>query len=441
MPRSAVRASLPASNSFIALVLLIGGCLAPQSPADDTLGDAVAALGFALPEALQIGTGADAESSIDVSEDGTTILVCSHGGFTQPSPLWASTDSGATFRQVTPQPNQPFNGDCDISIASDGTWSIAYDTVASASVAVSTDQGVSWSINPVTAYAFVGGVDRPWIHTVDADTLYLTYKSVGGGQPELDIFAISNDAGRTWIQKPYFVPEPPGRTSAIPGDLTVSEDGRTIRVPFVVSGDGEAGKSLENAVSRDGGATFTREPVANVPNANGIPSGDRADDGVLFFGYGASGDDTGDVMVVYSRDDGKTWSEPTVVAAEQMFGGLLDGQVWLDARLDSSATLFWVNRTETDGKTMWQHKAARIHVDDDVVLDGISLVGPSSPPHPSSLYEFATVRHDGAGRAHFAFPLALRPDCKETPQFPSQVGSQNIPRNTACQFVVIEAAP
>lgn len=421
-----------------ALFVVVAGCLSPQGPADDVVDDAPSAIGFALPDAMRIGTGADAESSIDVSKDGRTILVCSHGGFTQPSPLWVSTDSGATFRKVTPQPNQPFNGDCDVSIAEDGTWGITYDTIASATVALSTDEGRSWTVNAVTA-APIGGVDRPWLHVLDRDTAYMTYTSVGAGQPDVDTFAVSNDAGRSWVQRPMFLPEPPEKSTTTPGDMYVEEEGRTIRVPFIRGGD--SGDYLQNAVSRDAGLTWALEQVAGpVQSANGIPTGDRADDGVLFFGYGASNRDTGDVMVVFSRDDGKTWSEPTIVARDQIFGGLLNGQVWLDARLGSSATLFWVNQTEVDGETRWQHKAARIHVGDDVAVDGITLVGPSSPPHPSDLYEFATVRHDGAGRAYFAFPLAIRPDCKETPQFPSQVGSQNIPRNTACQFVTIEAA-
>lgn len=424
---------------FAVLLVLGAGCLGNQEQPENVLpSPGTGMIDWLLPEAITVGTGADAESSIDVSPDGQTILICSHGGFTQPSPLWVSTDGGAKFTQVTPEPNQPFNGDCDVSIAVDGTWSIVYDTVASATVAVSTDKSASWSVNPVTAYAFVGGVDRPWIHTVDDDTLYMTYKSVGGGQPELDIFAVSNDAGLTWIQEPYFVPEPPERTSAIPGDIWVSEDGRTIRVPFLVSGDGEAGESVENAVSRDGGATFTREPITVVTSANGIPSGDRADDGTLFFGYGAANGNMGDVMVVYSKDDGKTWSEPTVVARNQTFGGLLNGQVWLDARLESAATLFWVTENGTGADRMWQHRAARVNVSDGFVVEKIGLVGPESPPHPSDLYEFATVRHDAAGRAYFAFPLVTSPECKETPMFPSQVGSQSIPRNTACQYLVIE---
>ena len=418
----------------------LAGCLdATVTPPDETE-PATGTLEWVLPDALQVGTGADAESSIDVSADGQVILVCSHGGFTQPSPLWASTDGGAKFRRIEPGPNQPFNGDCDVSIAPDGTWSIVYDTVASATVAVTTDEGASWSVNPITAYAVVGGVDRPWIHTVDEDTLYMTYKSVGGGQPELDIFAVSNDAGVTWIQKPYFVPAPPQRTSAVPGDLWVSEDGRTIRVPFIVSGDDASGEWVENAVSRDAGNTFTIEPVAGpLPNAQGIPSGDQADDGTLFFGYGVRDGDVGSVMVAFSKDDGKTWSDPVAVSSNETFGGLLEGQVWLDARLDSSATLFWVTANGTDDERTWQHKAARIDVTDGLDVESIGMVGPSGPPHPSDLYEFAEVSHDALGRAYFAFPLVTSPQCKETPAFPSQVGSNTIPRNTACQYVVIEA--
>jgi hypothetical protein len=426
---------------LLGFLLLASGCLdTPGEPPVDDVLDAVAAAAFALPAAKLLGPGADAESSIDVSPDGQTILVCTHGGFTQPSPLWASTDAGASFKRIEPGPNQPFNGDCDISIAPDGAWVIVYDTVASATVAVSTDKGATWRLNPITGFP-IAGLDRPWIHALSRTSLYMTYKSVGAGQPEVDMFAASTDGGISWIQKPYWTPAPPGRTSAIPGDLYVSDGGKTIRVPFIVRGGQGSARILENALSRDGGTTWTTEPIAgNIPVASGIPGGARAADGTLYFSYGtrAGSGGKGDVMAVWSHDDGKTWSKPSVVAAEQIFGGLI-GNVWIDARPDGTATLFWVLASkDANGTTKWQHQAARINVTGGLVVEKIGPVGPLADPHASNLYEFATVRHDAQGRAHFAFPAVTGASCKQTPAFPSQVGSQQIPRNTACQYVVIE---
>lgn len=428
---------------LLAVLLMLAGCLDPVSEPGGTESNPVNDLFpkiLALPEALRLGPGADAESSVDVSPDGKTILVCSHGGFTQPSPLWASTDAGATFRRVEPQPNQPFNGDCDISIGPAGEWSVVYDTVASATVAFSTDQGRTWTVNPLTAVP-IGGVDRPWIHSAGDRTLYMTYTSVGTGAPDVETFAISSDGGLTWVQRPFLTPAPPERTRKTPGDMYVADNARTIRVPFIRTSQGGSPDFLENAISRDAGTTWSTERVAGpLPTASGIPGGARAADGTLFFSYSARQGGTGDVMVVWSHDDGKSWSEPTAVATNQSFAGLL-GNVWVDGRPDGSATLLWVVQHEDpNGTTLWQHMAARIHVVNGLHVEWVLPAGPASGPHPSNLYEFSTVRHDGSGRAHMAFPLVTGPDCKETPAFPSQVGSQNIPRNTACQYLVIEKA-
>jgi len=57
------------------------------------------------------------------------VLACSHGGFGQPSPSWASEDGGDTWRRLDPQLNPIVSGDC--------ACGSVYDTIESSTVPVS----------------------------------------------------------------------------------------------------------------------------------------------------------------------------------------------------------------------------------------------------------------------------------------------------------------
>jgi len=382
---------------------------------------------------MKLGPGADAESSVQVSPDGKTVLACTHGGFTQPSPLWASVDGGASWRRIEPQPDQPFNGDCDIAIGPDGAWAIVYDTVASATVAYSTDQGKTWSLHYVTGLP-IGGLDRPWIEAVGGGKLYLSYHSVGTGAPSVDTFAVSTDGGLTWVQKPYALPEEPERDTTVPGDIVVSPDG-AIRLPLARNSQDHARNYGDIAVSHDGGTTWSFEHAASaVPKMDGIPALARGGDGTLYFSYSATTDMKGDVMVVASNDDGTTWTAPTVVAANQSFAGLVP-TVWVAAGPHGEGTLAWMDAVGEGSNATWQPMLARVHAAGGaVVVDRITPYGTAGRPAPASLYEFHMVRADGAGKLHASYPMNTGADCKQTPAFPSQVGSGSIPRNSLCLY-------
>jgi hypothetical protein len=422
--------------ALLALALAGAGCSSPAVKAPGPLPSAQADTGFLGSTWLRLGPGADAESSIDVSDDGQTILECSHGGFTQPSPLWVSTDAGKSFKRVEPT-NQPFNGDCDVAVAPDGTWAIVYDTAASATVAVSTNKGASWTLDPVSGIP-LGGVDRPWIVGLGR-TLYLDYKSVGNGEAGTHILAVSTDGGLTWVPHAYMPPHYPDRMEGTSGHPFVWDGGRTIGIAVATSGD--AGVYLDLATSHDAGSTWTSsQAVGPIPVVGGIPGGTRAGDGTLYLTYTTPNrDSVGDVYAVTSTDDGKTWSQPQLVAANQTFAGLV-ATAWVDGRPDGSADVIWMGvvANATKGTQAWQMTQARIHAQGGFAVDALGHVGPIGSPPPASLYEFSEVDHDGSGRTYIADPLFLGPDCKQTPAFPSQVGSQNIPRNTLCEHMVME---
>jgi hypothetical protein len=89
-----------------------------------------------------------------------------------------------------------------LEIMEDGTWVVVFDTIASATIAVSHDEGATWSLNYASALPI--GVDRPWLASYE-DALYMSYADVMAVAPGLGIFATSTDHGRTWSHTPYAI--------------------------------------------------------------------------------------------------------------------------------------------------------------------------------------------------------------------------------------------
>ncbi|HEX9815522.1 MAG TPA: hypothetical protein VGB18_00965, partial [Candidatus Thermoplasmatota archaeon] len=124
---------------ILAMSIILSGCLTENQAPRPTPDPGVIPAAFTKP--MLVGRGGDAETSHIVSPDGSTILICSHGGFTQPSPLWVWEDGGSSFRQLFPSPSPPLGGDCDLAFGSDGSWYMIYDTLASITVTGTSDKG------------------------------------------------------------------------------------------------------------------------------------------------------------------------------------------------------------------------------------------------------------------------------------------------------------
>lgn len=398
------------------LLLALSGCLSDGTP------PAVADVGqepWAF-DAILIGPGGDAETAVLVGPDGL-VLACSHGGFGQPSPSWVSEDAGSTWRRLDPQPNPLVSGDCDWAVLDDGTWAIVYDTIASATVAVSNDRGATWSLNFASALP-VAGVDRPWL-VADGNTLHMVYANVMAVEPAINMFATSRDQGRTWTEHAVahtFSTEEGDRPNTVIGNPLVR--GSTVRIPLASANLQLGGPTwLGFAVSQDGGATWSEEPVAGpYPSSFHLPVADQAPDGTLYITKPEGTPDSMALDILVSQDDGVTWS-PVRVAEDVPFPSVTGP--WVDARPDGSATVAWL-RDEDGLRSIW---AARI--------DGTRIVHPAraltEPVPDAAVFEFMMLDHDADGRAFLVYPLDTG-DCTQTTPLASG-------RNAQCVWLLREA--
>jgi hypothetical protein len=400
----------------LACLVLAAGCLDSADDGDADSDGAGQAWSFTP---ILVGPGGDAETAVTVGQDGV-VLACSHGGFGQPSPSWASTDAGDTWTRLDPQPNPLVSGDCDWEVLDDGTWAIVYDTIASSTVAVSTDQGSSWDLNYATAVPF-GGVDRPWLAR-DGNVLYMAYANVMAAEPAVNTFAISRDGGRTWLEHyPMHTVslEQSDRPNTIIGNPVVG--GGAIRVPLASSDLTFGGPAyLSFAVSRDGGESWVEEPVAGPYETSfHLPVADRTPDGTLFITKpeGTTGDLALEVLV--SRDDGQTWT--AILVDEHTAYPSVSGP-WLDARPDGTVTVAWMQQGEGN-RTI---RAARIDAD-GVLLPARDLI---APVEDDSIFEFMMLDHDEAGRAFLVYPMDTG-DCTRTTPLASG-------RNAQCVWLLRE---
>lgn len=406
-------------SSFVLAALLVAGCLSDdgEGPGDEGSMDGQP---WAF-ESILVGPGGDAETSVLVTPDGE-VLACSHGGFGQPSPSWRSLDGGTTWERMDPQPNPLVSGDCDFAVLDDGTWAIVYDTIASATVAVSTDRGDSWSFNYAAALP-VAGVDRPWLAS-QGNTMYLAYANVMAVEPAVNMLAISEDGGRTWTEHHVahtFRPEQSETPQTIIGHPLVHD--RTIRIPLGSANLVQGGPTtLSFAVSRDHGVSWVEEMVAGPYDSSfHIPVAGMDGNGTLFVTLVEARGAALAIDVLVSHDDGETWA--TIPVADNVtFAGGVSGP-WLDVRPDGSVTLAWLAGGD-EGRAVW---AARIDA------DGIQLAPRAlmDPVDDESIFEFIMLDHDAAGRAYIVYPMDTGDCTRTTPAAPG--------RNAQCVWLLREA--
>ena len=400
----------------LVLLVLLAGC---ASTADEPAGaDGPAAASTMAFESILVGPGGDAETSVLVVGD--LVLACSHGGFGQPSPSWRSLDAGTTWERMDPQPNPLVSGDCDFAALDDGTIGIVYDTIASATVGVSTDQGTTWSLNYASALP-LGGVDRPWLAS-QGNLMAMAYADVMAAMPAINTYATSSDGGRTWTDHSVahtYRPEQADQPNTVIGHPIL--DGDTVRIPLA-SADLQTGGPtyLAFATSRDGGNTWAEEPIDGpYPSSFHLPVADRAADGTLFI---TKVEERGEAMaidVLVSRDDGQTWS--AIPVAENVTFPSVAGP-WIDARPDGSVTMAWTLQAD-DGRSIW---AARLDAD-GVLVPPVQL---TEPVADEAVFEFIMLDHDAAGRAFIVYPMDTG-DC--TVASPAAPG-----RNAQCVWLLRE---
>jgi hypothetical protein len=368
-----------------------------------------------------VGEGGDAETSITAAANGV-VLACSHGGFGKPSPSWVSKDSGMTWAPLDPQPNPVVSGDCDWAVDSDGVWAIVYDTIASATVASTADQGRSWAFDYGSAVPF-GGVDRPWI-TADGNTFYLAYANVMADEPAVNTLAVSHDGGKTFAEHHVahtFASEGTSAPQTVIGKPIVH--GSTIRIPLASADLSNGGPTtLSFALSRDGGQTWAGQPIAAPYDTFfQLPAATQAPDGTLFATKDEGTAGHMDLTVLVSRDDGESWSEIPVAHG---FGQPSVSYAWIDARPDNTATVAWMQDTGGGNRSVW---AARVSAD-GIVHAARQVAGPFQD---KATVEFIQVDHLPDGRAILDYPVDTGAGChKSGPAAPG--------RSHACVYALIE---
>lgn len=409
------------------VLLALAGCWSPSVPPSTSgpvpvPGGAASVLAHTL-----IGNGGDAETSHFVSPDGKTILACSHGGFTQPSPLWVSEDGGDTFRRLFPSPSPPVGGDCDVTITSDGSWYMVFDSLVSITVVGTSDQGNTWRFAYVTD-PLLTNVDRPWIQAV-GNTLYLTYADLMATQPIVLLFSQSNDRGRTW-SVPALVTLPPAadETNCWVGHLVARDEGRTIRIPincWNMAATGSGNDAIYFATSQDGGARWALEHVAD---GIGVPTASYGSDGSLWLAYATRDGSSVAVEARVAREGGSAFAPPMTVATLAL--DAFDWP-WIDARPDGSASVAWMNLDTSEARTTFQPIIARVAAN----APSPEFVVPIGEPWTgTTTFEFFMVKHDAAGHAYVVYPLG-GDGCKVSPPV-TGIGST---RNDLCVHLYKES--
>ena len=354
-----------AVTATLTLVAAVPAAARPQRPLRNALAATATTFSVGLPQAQAVGapgcgTNQAGEPSIHVSRAGL-VGISSENGLGGGSQYWrgpaAATACGLTYAG---QPNAVggiglSGGDTDSAFAPEksasGTYRIyvASLNLASVNVAVSTDDGATFSQTPVQAGLPLD--DREWIAAYGADTSLLSYhdiltsnidvlRSDNGGAlythvarviPDTDYKAMNNELGNLVID----------HRNPAPGGFWAYQ---SFAAPSTASGSVFDEAFL--GVSADGGKNWTVKPIpcTKAFGANGLahnfPNVSVAPDGTLT--YAVSNDKA--VYVATSADHGDSWTcsgpvsggqraiFPWLVATsagtDLVYYGTPDGQTW-----------------------------------------------------------------------------------------------------------------
>ncbi|TNC22222.1 sialidase family protein [Amycolatopsis alkalitolerans] len=369
------------------------------------------------------GTNQAGEPSIHVSRAGL-VGISSETGLGGGSQYWrgssAATACGLTYAG---QPNAIggiglSGGDTDTAFApvksSSGTYRmyVASLNLGSVNVAVSNDNGVTFSQMPVQAGLPLD--DREWIAAYGADTSLLSYHDVA--TDNIDILR-SDNGGQLYTQLARVIPDTDYKaTNNELGNLVIDHrnaspvaGGFWAYQSFVApsTATGSAYDEAFAGVSDDGGSTWAIKPIGCSTSfgKNGLghvfPNVSVAPDGTLY--YAMSNGSA--IYVARSGDHGDTWTcsgpvsttkqaiEPWLVATsagvDLVYYGTPDARTWY---------VYFAQHTSGD-LTSWSTRQVTAVHQGSVCEGGISCTG------GRQLFDDFGVDTDPAGYAHIAYTM------------------------------------
>jgi hypothetical protein len=181
---------------------------------------------------------------------------------------YRSTDGGKTFTQTATDPVSGSGGGYPTAgvVGPDGTLYVPKGSPSGLAIAVSKDEGDTWTDAIVTGSMFVGTSSKNWLSmnvTVDAQgNLYAVWSDDSDLLPRL---SVSKDEGATW-SSPLAIGAPGVKTSAYPS-VTVSSAGA---VAVAYYGSTQARATEDGYYTSDGlpysaYLVVTQSPLASAP--------------------------------------------------------------------------------------------------------------------------------------------------------------------------------
>lgn len=322
--------------AVVLLAAFLAGCAAPAADTALVPGgllDPVTVPVLATVNTIIDPEGGQGEPSLGVAPDGTLFT---HGPSSRGLPLdgvpfsgtvnrgggtvYRSTDGGATWEALA-SPNLPPDLDPDLAVDVDGTvWDdILY--VGCNSVAVSRDNGETWTSNPLACGGPVH--DRQYVVPTQGGTAYLYSHQLPSFQ---QTGVKTTDYGRTWLPlgpiegtSPHHLLVNEGSGWGGSGFWNPTTDSVFFTYTWFEGGLAEGAWYPAASVTRDGGVTFE---VVKAATAGGeslglslvVGAADAAGNVYLAWAETVGENSTG-VFLASSSDDGATWSAPKRVDA------------------------------------------------------------------------------------------------------------------------------
>lgn len=297
----------------LAAVLFAAGCLSPDDPpAVQPDAPAVAVPPFVLVESVVAASDGGSEPSLGVTPAGHLFTDLG-------SDVYRSIDEGRTWEFMA-NPSSPVpNFDPDLAVDADGNVWESRLWLGCAAVAVSQDDGETWSSNP--AVCPLAGGDRQYVVPTTAGEAYLYFHQL----PSFHQTATkTTDYGRTWIPTgpvefpDHFILANGGSGWGGGGFWNQATGSVFFTFSYSHSGGADSLGGVSGAgysVTRDGGLSWTAAQAAQLEGRQlglGLVTGAADDAGNVYLTWGeALGDGGGDlaIFVAASQDDGATWGE------------------------------------------------------------------------------------------------------------------------------------